>query len=52
MALAASEDGGGRGVVEFVGVFLRQPDYRSGVPDAGKLIADEAGETFRRCLLR
>ncbi|MGA2577605.1 MAG: hypothetical protein ABSH24_16420 [Bryobacteraceae bacterium] len=52
MALAASEDGGPRGVVEFVGVFLPQPDYRTGMPDAGQLIADESGETFRSRLLR
>ena len=52
MSLAASEDGGPRGVVEFVGVFLPQPDYRTGMPDAGQLIADESGETFRSRLLR
>ena len=33
--------------MEFVGVFLRQPDNRAGMPDAGKLIVDESGKTLR-----
>ena len=52
MAMAAAEDGGPRGVVDLVGVFLRQSDHRAGMPDAGEFAADKPGETFRRRLRR